>query len=255
MAEDLRLELPELGAGLDPELLDEARAGVLVRLESLCLASRALEREHQLAPERLAQRMLADERLELADDVAVPSQLEIRVDPLADGDEPQLVEATDLRLREVLEGELGQSRPAPEGERAGESLAALLGRQPPRVGERALEAVRVDLFRVHPQHVPGRLRDKNVRADLLAQLRDEVVERRRCGPRGLRAPEVVNELVGGHDLPYLEQERGEDGPLVLPAQGERPTVGEYLRRSEDPELDPHESLLAPSATSVVRAFA
>ena len=37
---------------------------------------------------RLAQRVLAGERLELADHVAVQPELELGVDPLADHDEP-----------------------------------------------------------------------------------------------------------------------------------------------------------------------
>ena len=117
VAKDLRLEPLELGAGLDPELVDEAGACVLVHLEGLGLPARAIQREHQLSPEGLAQRVLADERLQLADDVAVRPELEISVDPLADDDEAKLLEPADLRLREVVERELRERRPAPERER------------------------------------------------------------------------------------------------------------------------------------------
>ncbi len=71
--EDLRLESLELGTGLDPELVDEASASILVHLEGLGLPARAIQREHQLPPEGLPQRMVAHERLELTDDVAVPA--------------------------------------------------------------------------------------------------------------------------------------------------------------------------------------
>ena len=69
LPQDLGLELPELRAGLDAELLDEAPARVLVDLERFGLAAGAVEGEHQQPAKRLAKRMLADERFELADDV------------------------------------------------------------------------------------------------------------------------------------------------------------------------------------------
>ena len=106
VAQDLRLESLELGAGLDSELVDEAGARVLVHLQRFGLPARAIQREHQLPAERLAKRMLAYERLELTDDVAVPAELEVGVDPLLEGDEPQLLEPPDLRLCEVVEREL-----------------------------------------------------------------------------------------------------------------------------------------------------
>ena len=69
-----------------------------------------------------------DERLELADDVAVAAELEVGVDPLLDRDEAQLLEPADLRLRQVVERELGERRAAPERERADEQRAALVRR-------------------------------------------------------------------------------------------------------------------------------
>ena len=91
------------GPGSIPSSSTKRVRASLIGLERLGLAPRAVEREHQLAAERLAQRVLADERLELADHVAVPPELEIGVDALPQRDEPELLEAADLRLREVLE--------------------------------------------------------------------------------------------------------------------------------------------------------
>ena len=61
--------------------------------------------------------MLADERLELDDELLVASELEIGLDPLLLGGEAELVEARDLGLREVRVSELRQRGAAPEGER------------------------------------------------------------------------------------------------------------------------------------------
>lgn len=65
----------------------------------------------------LAQRVLGDERLQLADELRAAAEPEERVDPILDGLQPQLLEALDLALRELLEGELGERRAAPEPER------------------------------------------------------------------------------------------------------------------------------------------
>ena len=88
MPEDLRLELAQLRAGLDPELVDEAGARILVHVQCLGLPACTIQREHQLLQEASRAADGRDERLELADDVAVASELEIGVDPLLERDEP-----------------------------------------------------------------------------------------------------------------------------------------------------------------------
>ena len=69
LAQDPRLQLLQAPAGLDAELVDERAARILVGLERLRLASRAVEGLHQQLAWPLAQRLLGDERLELGDDV------------------------------------------------------------------------------------------------------------------------------------------------------------------------------------------
>ena len=64
--------------------------------------------------------MLAHERVELARDVGVVPAREVGVDAVAEGIEPEVVEAGDLGLGEALLGDVGERRPAPEGERVGE---------------------------------------------------------------------------------------------------------------------------------------
>ena len=88
VTQDLRLEALQLRAGLDAELLDEARAGVLVDVERFRLPAGAVQREHELAAERLTERVRSHQGLELSDHVAVPPELEVRLDPLLLRDEP-----------------------------------------------------------------------------------------------------------------------------------------------------------------------
>ncbi len=71
LAQDGLMEFTQLAARLDAELLHEQPARRLVRGERVGLAARAVEGDHQLAPESLAKRMRRRERLELADDLGV----------------------------------------------------------------------------------------------------------------------------------------------------------------------------------------
>ena len=133
------------------------RPARLVDVERVCLPPAAVEREHQLPAEALAERVLADERLQLADDVGVRAELEVGLDACPRARPCRSSSRLRSRLRELLVGELRERRPAPEAERALEEVAPLLGRRAPR-SEHPLEAVRVDLLRVDVQDIAGRLR-------------------------------------------------------------------------------------------------
>ena len=126
LLEDLALEMPERLARLEPELGGEVLPAVLVRLQRLRLATRAVQRQHELTAEALAERVALDERLELADQLVVPSEREVAVDPLLEGRQAELVEPGDLRLRERLVREVGEGRPAPERERVTEPVGCQL---------------------------------------------------------------------------------------------------------------------------------
>ena len=82
------MQLAEGRARLDPELVHQRAAGVLVGLERLGLPAGAIEREHQLRAQPLAQRILGDERLQLADELGVAAGLEVGVDALLEHGQP-----------------------------------------------------------------------------------------------------------------------------------------------------------------------
>ena len=81
LSEDGPLELLQRRARLDPQLLDERAARRAVRVERFGLPTGAVQREHELAPQALAQRMLRDERLELAYELRMAPEREICLDP------------------------------------------------------------------------------------------------------------------------------------------------------------------------------
>ena len=92
-----------------------------------------VEREHVLRAEPLSERVLRDQRLQLADDVAMAAEREVGLDPPFERAEAQLLEPRRLVRCEGLR-ELGERRPAPERERARRAAASpaglLLGERP-----------------------------------------------------------------------------------------------------------------------------
>ena len=112
LTEDRLLEVTQSLARLDPELLDEDATSVPVGLERLSLAPGAVEREHQLAPEALAQRVARNQGLEVPDDICA-AEGELRLDGILERSRPEFVQPPDLRLRERLEAELRERRATP----------------------------------------------------------------------------------------------------------------------------------------------
>ena len=117
LAQDRLLELAQRGARLEAELVHERPARVLVGGERVGLAARAVEREHELTAQSLAERMLADERLELADERrrAGRARARRRSDPPAPHGAAPRGEVSASRTRLVV-GEVGERRAAPERE-------------------------------------------------------------------------------------------------------------------------------------------
>jgi hypothetical protein len=183
--------------------------------------------------------MRADERVELPDDVTVSAELEIRLDPLLDGDHAQLLEPAGLGLRELLEREVGESRATPERQGLLEQLAPIAGRSAASGAKELLEAVRIDPLRIDPEEVTGSARLENVLAQLSPQARDRVLKGRRRRSRSVLPVQEVDQPVGRYDATGLEQENCEKGALPVAAECERASLGFDLERAQDPEVERH----------------
>jgi hypothetical protein len=133
--QDLRLQGPELTPRLEAELLDGVPPAVAVDLQRVGLASAAVQREHQLTPQPLAQRVRPQERLELDDHLPVPAERQVGIDPALQRRQPQLLEPRDLVLGERLVGEVDQWRSTPELQPLPQPRRGVIGAA---VGERAL---------------------------------------------------------------------------------------------------------------------
>ena len=106
LGEDRALERPEPLPRLDPELLDEGRACVLVGLKRVRLPVAAIEREHQLGTHALPVRVLGDQELQLFHHLGMATESELRLDQLLQGSDPQVIQARDFRLGERLVGQV-----------------------------------------------------------------------------------------------------------------------------------------------------
>ncbi len=69
-----------------------------------------------------------------------------------------------------------------------------------------------------------------------AELRDERVNALRRARRRFGAPEVLDNLVDGDDLVCAQQEQGEQGALLMPAEREALTSVLDLEPTEDAEI-------------------
>ena len=135
-------------AGLEPEVFGKLPPGPRVHVERLCLPAAAVQRDHQLAHETFAMRMLTRKRLELAHEAVAVARLQLRIDVLFDRVEPQLFEAFDLGARERLLLETPERCTAPQGERVRDAT----------FGDQPLESLQVQLIRLEVQLVPVRPR-------------------------------------------------------------------------------------------------
>ena len=223
LGENRLLEAAQLLAGLDPELLDEDATRLAVGGERVRLAPGAVERQDLLAAQPLAERVLGDERLQLARERRVAAGGEVGLDPLLQHRDAQLLEPLRLRLRPALVAEVRERRAAPEVER----LAVRAGRR------ELLEAARVDPLGVELERVAAAARRDRVASERLAQLRHVDLDdlRRRLGGRAV--PELLDEPVGRHRLGRMEREQREQ--RLLARRSERHSVARAAdaERSED----------------------
>ena len=200
--------------GLDADLLDQRSARLAVRLQRLGLAAGAVEREHPLRVQALAQRLLRQQRLQLGQHLAVAPGIEVLVDRDLERGRPQLLQAPDLRCGERLVGDVGQRRSVPQAQRLARGA----------LSEQPLEAAGIHPAAAELQLVAAPVRGDRVglplRGHRLAQLRN--VELHHLGRRGRRlvAPEPVDQPLGRNGRAGVEREHGEQGARLRAAEGD-----------------------------------
>src|SRR4051794_32349495 len=93
VAQDRPLQLLQRGTGIEPRLLSQDGPRAAVHRERVRLPAAAVERQHELSLQLLAKRPLPYERLELRNQLVVPTEGEVRLDPFLERNRPQLLEA------------------------------------------------------------------------------------------------------------------------------------------------------------------
>ena len=96
LAQHGRMDLLQLGARLDAELAYERLSRVLEGLQRVRLTARAVEGEHEHAPQPLAEGIPCDERFQRGDRLAISSHRDTGVELLLGRDETPLLEPPDL---------------------------------------------------------------------------------------------------------------------------------------------------------------
>ncbi len=161
LPQDGGLDPAQSRAGLDAELLGEELPCAPVKLESVRLAARPVEREHELPARALAQRVLPRQGFELGDELGRAPEREVGLDALLQTGEARLLEPCDLGLGEWLVDEVDERRPPPERQRTAKRRRA--PPSPDRCSELApsllgqpLEHVAIALFGADTQQIAGR---------------------------------------------------------------------------------------------------
>ena len=258
LAQDRRLQALKQRARHEAELLVEGLARLPIDLERVRLATGAVESEHQLPAQPLAQRVVPDQGLELRHQVGCAAEREIRHEALLDRVQPQLLEARDLGLSEGVVGEVDERRAPPQLERRAEPVRCGRGilrfACPSALTQQALEPVGVELVGPDAKHVPGSSRDQELAGgassplglERLAQLPDVDLESVGRGLRWLR-PELVDQPIAGDELVRMHQQDRKQGALLGRAQGDLGSAAADLERPEDTEF--HRSPPSPQATT------
>jgi hypothetical protein len=141
--------------GIDPELLRKGRPGSLEGGECLRLLIGPVQREHQLAPQALAERMRSRERLELGDRPGVAAEIELGGDLVLDRLEAELLEPRDVPRQRWLGRQVGKRRSSPEleGTIERQNDGARFDRRSADILDHGLEHRRVDLVGFRAQDV------------------------------------------------------------------------------------------------------
>ena len=117
------LEPLQLGARLEAELGVQQAAGLRVGLEGIALPAGAIQRQHPMGGQTLAQRVLLHERAELGNERFVTAEAQVGLDAQLQGIEAFLLQSRRSRLDEPLVLEVLETRPR-ERSRASRRRAA-----------------------------------------------------------------------------------------------------------------------------------
>ena len=239
---DRLLEPLQSLARVEAELVAQRRARFLHHGERVRLATGPVQGEHQQLAQPLAQRVVADERLQLGDRLAVSTDREVGLQAMLERDEAQRFQPADLVARERLVAEVRQRRAAPQRERAAQHLARLgrgpSGKQLPALVQQPLEPLQIERAVLDPHQVAERPRLDHPIAERLPQLRHVHLQRLDRSRGRLLIPQRINEPLRRHRLARVQQQDRKQRALLRRPQLELGPVLPDRQRTENPEFHP-----------------
>ena len=189
--------------------------------------------------------MLGDERLELADELAVATELEVAVDPLRQRLEAKLVQPLRLVRREGLERQVAERRVRARA-RAPPDISPPLRRRSSCSSRSRLACATSDSNRSASTSLaparktyPGACVRTSVAArvtERFAQARDVDLNGFRRSRRRRLSPELVDQSLRRHNFAAVEEQDTENGALLRVTELDNLALAEHLERSEDVEL-------------------
>ena len=236
--EDRLLDAPQLWPRFEPELLGEHPPRLLKGLESIRLATAAIERQHQLRPQPFPERVVRERRAQRRHELPMLSQRERRLELLLERVDAQRLEPLCLGAEPGRDGQALKRRPAPEGQRRGGRLRRAGGvaaaQRCARIRQQLLEPNRIDA-RVR-QGVSIRGADDRLLSERGAKTGDVVMERIPWSGRELLSPQAVDERVDVDHLAAPERQHREQRLSLGAAHVRARAPGEDLERAQDPDL-------------------
>jgi hypothetical protein len=175
LADDLPREALKLLARPEAEIVVQVAPRLLVDLEGLGVATRAIERDHKLRDEALAVGRLLDQPAQLSHELLMAAKGKIRVDADLERPRAKLAQTLGLRAAVQMQRHAGENRAVPEAEcllrsRRGTRIVAGGQRLGCLVYER-LEDLRVEnsLTEVDPVAAPASLEGNPARGESPAE--------------------------------------------------------------------------------------
>ena len=199
--ENVLVQIAQPLSGLDAELLHEPGARGLEGRQRVGLPPAAIERQHLQLHEALLEGMRDDQRVQLAQELAVAAQLEVELDPLDDRGQALLLQARALGIEQTVRAHSPERLAAPETKRLVDPLPSglrLTARaRAMRLAKRLLPAVDIALARLHIQQIAVRLIDQPAAvsaslAQRLAQARDMHLQAYTRSRGRVLAPQLVD---------------------------------------------------------------
>jgi hypothetical protein len=217
--QQLAEQLLQFPPGIHAELVGQGGAGPLVGGQRLGAPPGAVQRPHQQQPPLLPQRLVGQQPAQLGDHLAVPPAGDPGFKLQLGGGQPQLVQPFGLGLHVRRRRDVGQRGATPQRQRLGQQprgrLRVAAGQHLPALAEQRREPVHVQVVRADQQLVARRPGPDHLPVGVPhepAQPQHVQADQVGGGGRRVVTPQLVDQGVGGHDLPRAQQQPGQHRP-------------------------------------------